>query len=140
MICEIRLSVGRAGGNETLVPSSTAIDRSARISRTRRHRARRCFQRDVLRLRWPMTDDELRQVAADLIKLKIRDYDTRQASLGQLADAVVVRRGNAAGFVIPALVGWGDDHLEAALQPTYRFKRIIVAGSRDRLDEELAFA
>jgi hypothetical protein len=87
-----------------------------------------------------MTDDELRQVAADVIKLRIRNHETRQAALEQLADAAAVRRGDAAGFVLPALVGWDNETLDAALQPTYRFKRIIVAGSRARLDEELALA
>jgi hypothetical protein len=53
-----------------------------------------------------MTDDEVSAAAARIIETRIADRQTRERALAELADATIVRRGNAVGFLVPALDGW----------------------------------
>jgi hypothetical protein len=81
-----------------------------------------------------MTEDDLRRAAAELL-LSIRDHKTRVAAETELATATAVHNGNAAGFVLPALLGYAP--LESPL-PEHGFLRLVLAASQRELDDALA--
>ena len=80
-----------------------------------------------------MTEAELRRAAAELL-LSIRDHKTRVAAERELTAATVVRRGNSAGFVLPALLGYGA--LESTL-PEHGFLQLVLAASQRELEDAL---
>ncbi|HET6584963.1 MAG TPA: hypothetical protein VFG69_16015 [Nannocystaceae bacterium] len=81
-----------------------------------------------------MTDADLRRAAAELL-LSLRDHRTRVAAERELATAAVVRRDDAVGFVLPALLGRAP--LESTL-PEHGFLRLVLAASARELDDLLA--
>jgi hypothetical protein len=86
-----------------------------------------------------MTDDEVRTAAARIIEARISDRRTRERALAELADATIVRRGNAVGFLVPALDGWDDEGLRGVVSEQ-RFTQVVLAGTQERLDEDLELA
>src|SRR5690349_5541943 len=85
-----------------------------------------------------MSDDELRTAAASIIETRVSDRRTRERALAELADATIVRRGNVVGFLVPALDGWDDEGLSGVVEQ--RFTRVVLAGTQDRLEQDLEFA
>ena len=84
-----------------------------------------------------MTDDEVREAAADLIVSDVRDYRTRHELLSELTTAEVVRNGKSFGIVLPSLA---DRETLDGTDATRGFARIVLAGTRSEIDDALSFA
>ena len=86
-----------------------------------------------------MTDDEVRTAAVRIIETRIADRQTRERALAELADATIVRRGNAVGFLVPALDGWDEEGLGGVVSEQ-RFTKVVLAGTQEKLEQDLEFA
>lgn len=83
-----------------------------------------------------ISDDQLRRAAARLLG-EIRGQEIKASALAELAMADAVRRGNMAGFVLPALE---NEPLLDGVFPKHGFVWLVLACSTEELDDALRLA
>jgi len=83
-----------------------------------------------------ISDDELRRAAAKLLT-ELTAAQTRTSAMAELASAPAVRRGNMAGFVLPAIE---DEHLLDGVFPKHGFVWLVLACSPEELEDALRLA